>query len=181
MNVKYNYYMNNNYYSYQTTPMQMITAKELLNNLISEEKLGYCQNCGSCTASCPMAKVMPDKYNPRKLLQRVHLDPEETANSEDLWLCAWCYRCTERCPQGIQPTEIFLLTRNFATDKGVVPPNPQMIITEILRSGRSMPYDEFIDELRDDYNLPPIGEISERVLEEQRLIAGARFMEKVIK
>lgn len=159
----------------------MITAKELLNNLLSDEKLGFCQNCGSCTASCPMAKVMPEIYNPRVLIQRVHLDPDAVANSEDLWLCAWCYRCTERCPQGIQPTEIFLLTRNFATDKGVLPPNPQMIITEILNSGRSMPYDEFIDELREDYGLPPIGKISEKVLEEQKIIAGEDFTRKVEK
>lgn len=159
----------------------MITARELLNNLISDEKLGFCQNCGSCTASCPMAKVMPETYNPRVLLQQVHLDLESAANAEDLWLCAWCYRCTERCPQGIQPTEIFLLTRNFATDKGVLPPNPQMIITEILKSGRSMPYDEFIDELREDYGLPPIGNIPERVLEEQKNIAGENFIRKVEK
>jgi heterodisulfide reductase subunit C len=159
----------------------MITAKELLSNLISEEKLGFCQNCGSCTASCPMAKVMPEAYNPRILLQRVHLDPESAAKTEDLWLCAWCYRCTERCPQGIQPTEIFLLTRNFATDKGVIPPNPQMIITEILKSGRSMSYDEFIDELREDYGLPPIGKVPERVLDEQKIIAGKDFIRKVEK
>jgi len=159
----------------------MITSKELLNNLISDEKLGYCQNCGSCTASCPMAKVIPETYNPRKLLQRIHLDPEKTADTEDLWLCAWCYRCTERCPQGIQPTEIFLLTRNFATDKGKIPPNPRAIITEILNSGRSMPYDEFIDELREDYGLPPIGKIPEKVLEEQRIISGADFIKKVKK
>lgn len=159
----------------------MVSPRDLLNSLISEEKLGYCQNCGTCTASCPMARVIPEQYNPRTLLQRVHLDPEKTADSEDLWLCAWCYRCTERCPQGIQPTEIFLLTRNFAAEKGKIPENPRRIIQEILRSGRSMPYDEFIDELRDDYDLPPIGEVPESVVEEQRAIVGAEFIERVTK
>ncbi len=150
-----------------------------MDNLLSDEKLGYCQNCGSCTASCPMSKVMPETYNPRKLLQRIHLDPKETANTEDLWLCAWCYRCTERCPQGIQPTEIFLLTRNFATDRGKIPSNPHKIIKEILKSGRSMAYDEFTDELRGDYGLPGIGAVPEKVIEEQRLIAGDCFIRKV--
>jgi len=107
------------------------------------------------------------------------MDPEETAESEDLWLCAWCYRCTERCPQGIQPTEIFLLTRNFATEKGKIPPNPKQIINEILKSGRSQAYDEFIDDLRDDYGLPTIGAVSERVLEEQWRIVDDDFMRKV--
>ena len=62
----------------------MVSPRDLLNSLISEEKLGYCQNCGTCTASCPVARVIPEQYNPRTLLQRVHLDPEKTADSEDL-------------------------------------------------------------------------------------------------
>lgn len=160
-------------------PIEGVTSRKLLDELISNENLGFCQSCGTCTASCPMARVIPDKYNPRTLLQRVRMDPEETANSEDLWLCAWCYRCTERCPQSIQPTEIFLLTRNFATEKGKIPPNPKRIINEILKSGRSQAYDEFIDELREDYGLPAIGAVSERVLEEQRLIVDEDFMRKV--
>lgn len=72
-----------------------------------------------------------------------------------------------------------MLARNFATETEKIPTNPKMIITEILRSGRSMAYDEFIDELRDDYDLPPIGAISESVLEEQRKIVGDDFMRKV--
>ncbi|MBN2336472.1 4Fe-4S dicluster domain-containing protein [Candidatus Bathyarchaeota archaeon] len=159
----------------------MVSSKQLLKNLLDEEKLGYCQHCGMCTASCPLARVIPEKYNPRTLLQRIHLGPEKMAESEELWLCAWCYRCTERCPQGIQPTEIFLLTRNFAIEKGIIPPNPRRIIQEIIRSGRSMPYDEFIDELREDYGLPPIGEVPEGVLEEQRIIMGDDFIGRVEK
>lgn len=157
----------------------MVTPRQLLDNLLSDENLGYCQNCGACTASCPMARVIPEKYNPRTLIQKVLMDPEKTAKTEELWLCAWCYRCTERCPQGIQPTEIFLLTRNFATETEQIPRNPKMIINEIIRSGRSMAYDEFIDELRDDYDLPPIGAVPESVLEEQRKIIGDDFMRKV--
>jgi heterodisulfide reductase subunit C len=158
-----------------------VTPRKLLENLILDEKLGLCQNCGTCTASCPMARVIPERYNPRTLLQQIGMNTEETVNSEDLWLCAWCYRCTERCPQGIQPTEIFLLTRNFAAEKGTIPSNPKQIINEILKSGKSQAYDEFIDELRDDYGLPPIGAVSERVLEEQRLIVDEDFMRKVMK
>ncbi len=158
---------------------EIVTPRKLLENLISDEKLGLCQNCGTCTASCPMARVIPEQYNPRTLLQRVQMNPEEVTLHDELWLCAWCYRCTERCPQGIQPTEIFLLTRNFATEKEKIPPNPKHIINEILKTGRSQAYDELIDELRDDYGLPPIGAVSERVLEEQRLIVDDDFMRKV--
>lgn len=154
-------------------------AKRLLDQLLDEEKLSYCQNCGMCTASCPMARVIPDTYNPRLLLQKAHLDLENLTVGEELWLCSWCYRCTERCPQNIQPTEIFLLTRNFASEKGNIPPNPRMIIRNIMRTGRSMPVDEFTNELREDYGLPPVTGVSEKALEEQRKIMGNEFVRRV--
>ncbi len=153
--------------------------KTLLGQLLSEEKLSYCQNCGMCTASCPLARVIPETYNPRLLLQRAHMDLEGLAESEELWLCSWCYRCTERCPQGIQPTEIFLLTRNFASDKGNIPPNPRAIMRNIVRTGRSMPVDEFINELRGDYGLPPVEPVSEKAMKEQRIIMGEEFRRRI--
>ncbi len=147
---------------------------------MSEEKLSYCQDCGSCTASCPMARVIPETYNPRTILQRVLLDLDRLVLGEELWLCAWCYRCSERCPQGIQPTEVFLLTRNFAAERGNIPENPKAIIRQIMRSGRSMAYDEFIDEYREENGLPPIGPtISDRAMEEQRRIMGEEFVRRL--
>jgi heterodisulfide reductase subunit C2 len=154
-------------------------TKRLLDQLLSEEKLGYCLNCGMCTASCPMARVIPDTYNPRLLLQRAHLDLDGLTDGEELWLCSWCYRCTERCPQGIQPTEIFLLARNFASEKGNIPPNPKAIMRTILRTGRSMPVDEFTNELREDYGLPLVEPVSEKALEEQRRITGEEFRRRI--
>jgi heterodisulfide reductase subunit C len=156
-------------------------TQRLLDQLLTEEKLVYCQNCGMCTASCPMARVIPDTYNPRLLLQRAQLDLENLIDGEELWLCSWCYRCTERCPQGIQPTEIFLLARNFASEKGNIPQNPRMIIRNIMRTGRSMPVDEFTNELREDYGLPPVEGVSEKALEEQRKIMGDEFVRRVEK
>lgn len=141
----------------------MVSSKELLRRLLDDEKLKYCQDCGSCTASCPMARALPEIYNPRNILHRVYLDLDNLILREDLWLCAWCYRCTERCPQGIQPTEIFLLTRNFVAERGYVPSNPKAIIRQIIRSGRSTPPLD-IDEWREEYGLPPMGRRSQKKL-----------------
>jgi heterodisulfide reductase subunit C len=159
----------------------MVSSRELLNRLLDENKLSYCQNCGSCTASCPMASAIPETYNPRIMLQRVTLDLDGLVAGDDLWLCAWCYRCTERCPQGIQPTEVFLLTRNFAAERGFIPENPKTIMREIMRSGRSVAVFEDFDEWRQEHGLPPIGStISEKALEEQRKIAGEEFLRRIL-
>jgi heterodisulfide reductase subunit C len=126
-----------------------------------------------------MARVIPDIYNPRLLLQRAHLDLEGLLEGEELWLCSWCYRCTERCPQGIQPTEIFLLVRNLASEKGNIPPNPKVIMKSIMRTGRSMPVDEFTNELREDYGLPSVEPVSEKALKEQSKIMGEEFRRRI--
>lgn len=158
----------------------MVDSRELLSRLMDENKLRYCQNCGSCTASCPMARVAPEIYNPRILLERISLEMEDLIKGDELWLCAWCYRCTERCPQGIQPTEVFLLTRNLAVEKGYIPSNPKAIIKEIIRSGRSVPVFEDFDDWRQEHGLPPIGPtISRKALDEQRKIMGVEFLRRI--
>jgi hypothetical protein len=75
---------------------------------------------------------------------------------------------------------VFLLTRNFAAEKGNIPENPRAIIQRIIRTGRSNPYNEFIDEYREENGLPPIGPaISDKALEEQRRIMGEEFIRRV--
>jgi NADH-quinone oxidoreductase subunit F len=83
------------------------------------EKAKYCFECGICTASCPMAELLPTHYNPRSLLQKVFTEPEKTLREDRLWLCAWCYECYKRCPQGLKPPEIFQLLKNEAAKRGL--------------------------------------------------------------
>ncbi len=81
-------------------------------------KTKYCFECGICTASCPMAELLPTHYNPRSLLQKALSDPEKALGEDTLWLCAWCYKCYDRCPQGLKPPEIFQLLKNEAAKHG---------------------------------------------------------------
>ncbi len=85
--------------------------KAVIERILDAEKLKYCYDCGICTASCSMVDLLGKDYNPRVLLERIVLDPEKALASEELWLCAWCYRCYKRCPQALKLPEIFLLMR----------------------------------------------------------------------
>jgi NADPH-dependent glutamate synthase beta subunit-like oxidoreductase len=91
---------------------------EALQALLDFEKLKYCFECGICTASCPVAELIPEYYNPRILLHSLPLGEEKTLKSPELWLCAWCYRCYRRCPQGVKLPEIFQAVRKFAIERG---------------------------------------------------------------
>ena len=76
-----------------------------------------CLECGTCTSSCPVAELIPEHYNPRAILSRILLNPESVLSGQEVWLCAWCYRCYDGCPQAIKLPEIFLLSRSAAVKK----------------------------------------------------------------
>ena len=84
------------------------------------ERAKYCFECGICTASCPMAELLQSRYNPRTLLQKAFTDPGNALKEDSLWLCAWCYKCHERCPQGLKPPEIFQLLKDEAVRQEIV-------------------------------------------------------------
>ncbi len=96
--------------------------KAVIDRILDAEKLKFCFDCGICTASCSMTELLGKDYNPRGLLERIVLEPEKALASEELWLCAWCYRCYKRCPQALKLPEILLLMRATAVKQGQTEP-----------------------------------------------------------
>ncbi len=92
--------------------------QEIRHRILEAEKLKNCFECGICTASCSMAEMLGNDFSPRKLLEDIYSNPEEALTSEALWVCAWCYRCHSRCPQGLKVPEIFLFLRKIAVERG---------------------------------------------------------------
>jgi NADPH-dependent glutamate synthase beta subunit-like oxidoreductase len=99
------------------------------------EKAKYCFECGICTASCPMAELLALRYNPRTLLQKTFTNPEQALKEDNLWLCAWCYKCYHRCPQGLRPPEIFQLMKAEAAKRGFL----NGFKTAVSRIGQEVP------------------------------------------
>jgi len=97
-------------------------SKEVIKRLLDVEKLKYCFECGICTAGCSMTELLGKDYNPRGLLGKIFLNPEDVLTSEEPWLCAWCYRCYKRCPQALKLPEIFLFIRTTAIKQGHTEP-----------------------------------------------------------
>jgi NADPH-dependent glutamate synthase beta subunit-like oxidoreductase len=94
------------------------SLENVLDSILDFEKLKYCYECGICTASCPVAELLPEHYNPRILLHSLPLGDDRLLKSAQLWLCAWCYSCHKRCPQGLKLPEIFQAVRRFAVESG---------------------------------------------------------------
>ncbi|NWF87239.1 FAD-dependent oxidoreductase [Candidatus Bathyarchaeota archaeon] len=99
-----------------------LVPKEDIRKLLDGEKLEHCFECGICTASCSIADLLGKDYNPRNLLEKIFLNPDAVLASYEPWLCAWCYRCYKRCPQGLKLPEIFLYMRTAAVKNAFTQP-----------------------------------------------------------
>lgn len=66
---------------------------------ISGESLLACNQCGKCSAGCPVAFSMD--LLPNQVIRLAQLGIEEVLASQTIWTCAACLTCVSRCPKGI--------------------------------------------------------------------------------
>ncbi|MEM3627446.1 MAG: FAD-dependent oxidoreductase [Candidatus Bathyarchaeia archaeon] len=113
--------------------MEVTISKEDIKKLLDIEKLKNCFECGICTASCSMAELLSSSYNPRNLLEKIFLNPDSALKSDELWLCAWCYRCYKNCPQALKIPEILNFLRTAAVEHGYMHPF-EMAMQKIVKN-----------------------------------------------
>lgn len=97
------------------TPLEKDVENEVRKELLETRKLKYCFECGICTATCPVAELLPDHYNPRVLLEETFLNLDEALSEKGIWLCAWCYKCYRRCPQKTKVPEVLASIKDLAS------------------------------------------------------------------
>jgi quinone-modifying oxidoreductase subunit QmoC len=73
-----------------------------------------CFNCGTCTATCPLAD---DEHPfPRNMIRLAQLGLEEQiTQSTDPWLCYYCGDCAQSCPREAEPGETMMALRRWLT------------------------------------------------------------------
>ena len=122
------------------------------------EHIRRCFSCSTCTAGCPVAGVT-DKYNPRRIIHMALLGMrEQVLTSEFVWLCSVCYTCYERCPQDVRIPELMNGIRNIAMREGHVPRTFKTQLEKLREHGRLYEIEDYENERRAEYGLPPIRE-----------------------
>jgi heterodisulfide reductase subunit C len=77
-----------------------------------------CIQCGTCSASCPTARLMDPSI--RKLIKLcLEGKKEEALHNDTLWLCTSCLLCTVRCPRGIRPKAVISALKFLAEREGI--------------------------------------------------------------
>ncbi len=82
--------------------------------------LFQCYACGSCSAACPVEKVV-EEFDPRKVVHMVSLGmQEQLLQSDMIWACSQCQSCIPVCPQGVRCADVVKALRDEALEKGLV-------------------------------------------------------------
>lgn len=140
-----------------------------LSQEFGASELSACFQCGVCTASCPI-RELDDTFNPRKIMKLAKLGlKDQVLNNEFIWLCSMCFICLERCPQDVRPPDVMTVLRNMAAKEGLAPPNLMKLVQILAEKGRIYEIDDFIEDERDDRELPPVEAEPETI----KKIAGA--------
>jgi heterodisulfide reductase subunit C len=89
-------------YFLMRTKISMATVRgEFVREIetISGESLLACNQCGKCSAGCPVAFSMD--LLPNQVIRLAQLGIQDVLASQTIWTCAACLTCVSRCPKGI--------------------------------------------------------------------------------
>lgn len=112
---------------------------------ISEQNLLACNQCGRCSAGCPLVEEMD--LLPNQIIRLAQLGLETVIDTSTPWMCAACLMCQSRCPKGVDLPRVMEAIRQIAlrrgesrlaacgVDPGLLAGAPQMAIVSALRRG----------------------------------------------
>ncbi len=101
------------------------------------EVFKLCYQCGLCTGTCPWNLVR--SFLVRRLIHQTQLGVTDF-ESEDIWLCATCGACVQRCPRGVEIIDIMWALRKIVAEMGVakVPDSLRLSVKNIGSVGNPL-------------------------------------------
>ncbi|MFC1937380.1 (Fe-S)-binding protein [Chloroflexota bacterium] len=101
------------------------------------EALKLCYQCGLCSGSCPWNLVKD--FIVRRIMHQAQLGLVDF-ESEEMWLCATCRNCVQRCPRGVEIIDVMRAMRRAIVSLGVakVPDSLRITVKNISASGNPL-------------------------------------------
>ena len=85
---------------------------------------------------------------------------EELLASREIWLCASCFTCVDRCPRDVDFTYISLALRNLAAREGHIPDALRLVASNVLEVGLAYKIPVSRLKAREKEGLPPLPSIN---------------------
>ncbi|HEY68199.1 MAG: heterodisulfide reductase [Chloroflexi bacterium] len=98
---------------------------------ISGQDLLACNQCGKCSAGCPVVAAMD--LLPSQVIRMAQLGMEEVLESKTIWICASCLTCVTRCPKGVDLPRLMEALRQISLRKGVTKLDLNALPPELVR------------------------------------------------
>ena len=117
--------------------MTAVAPYKEVSEIIKEEGgeiLKLCYQCGLCSGACPWNLVR--SFIVRRIMHQAQLGLVDF-DDEDMWLCATCRACVERCPRGVEIIDVMRAMRRAITEFGVakVPDSLRIAVKNISGVG----------------------------------------------
>jgi heterodisulfide reductase subunit C len=98
---------------------------------ISGQDLLACNQCGKCSAGCPVVAAMD--LLPSQVIRMAQLGMEDVLESNAIWICASCLTCAARCPKGVDLPRLMEALRQIALRQGVAKLDLNALPPELVR------------------------------------------------
>lgn len=82
---------------------------------ISGQSLLACNQCGKCSAGCPLSFGMD--LLPNQVIRLAQLGIPEVLDAHTIWTCASCLTCVSRCPKGIDLPRVMEAMRQVRMER----------------------------------------------------------------
>jgi heterodisulfide reductase subunit C len=136
-----------------------------------------CIQCGRCSSSCPIARLIKE-HNPRRLMEMVILGlRSEVLDGKLPWYCLSCFTCLDRCPQGGDVGEVMFSIRNLAVKQGNVPSGVIAQARNLYETGRVINPVRSILIQREKFDLPKMPSTN---IEDVQKILKKTALDKII-
>jgi Fe-S oxidoreductase len=145
-----------------------IESEKLISPL-PKSMVQSCNTCGQCISKCFLSRSYPE-INPRKIIDKIKSgSDQDVIDSEFIWACTLCGRCTTDCPKDIQMDSIIRHLRGKAWVEGKAPARIVEGVKKAIEYGNNtgLESEAFIDmaewmleELVDEMEDPPEEELT---------------------
>ena len=98
---------------------------------ISGQALLDCNQCGKCSAGCPVVAVMD--LLPSQAIRMAQLGMEEVLESKAVWICASCLTCVSRCPKGVDLPRLMEALREISLRTGATELDLDSLPAELVK------------------------------------------------